>query len=786
MRINKIYISAFGGLKDFTLELKDGLNVIYGNNEEGKSTVASFIKAMFYGTGRSSKNLSESVRQKYTPWDGSAMAGRIYFEDKNKQYCLEREFRKSDSTDRIMLTDLDSGKQLNVGENVGQQFFGFSAATFERSLFIGNGDFIKDDTAAGEINGKLSNIAITGAEDVSYKKIEKNILDTRNKLISKSGKSGSYNEDLQRLNSLEDRLLKAEEDTRLKQRLNDEGAQKAKEFKVLGKKYSALKQKLDLKHDFENRERLSEFLDTKHQLDKVNASLTLSDGTVVNEMFAQKVEFGINKYQKNEERYAQINDDIVQIKETVELQNKTSAAEAKRKIGELNVKLEALTAEKAEIGKLQQKNENDVIELKKQLNELQEKKAKFNPLLLLVAVVAAAVGIILTSPIFYAAIALYAVAAVMLVLSFIIKPQNKSAVIGLQNELTGANNALSETVTSKNLLQEQINNINAEINNLSSVLNADAAIKQQRLADLEEKENALKAEKEKLDSAKSGLLSLLSGFGIDDINKAEALCNDLKQKTEQQKSLKLQLKTASQYLGNIDYDEAKSRLDVINGGLEFEEIDFDAVEAEYKTISEEMAALKDTLTAIDTEIKASFRNSENPEELKREIFFLKEKMQSKKGFCDSADLAVEVLQESFYELRRGYGNTLEELTHSIFSDLTDGRYKSVSVSDELELSVEKADVFGTRELGYLSLGTTHQAYLSLRLAIAKLLSDENPLPVFLDDSLSQYDDARTEKAIKYLKGYCADGQGVLFTCHSSICDIAEKEGLEILKPYGTK
>ena len=43
MKIKKIYISAFGGLKDFTLELNDGLNVVYGNNEDGKSTVAAFI-----------------------------------------------------------------------------------------------------------------------------------------------------------------------------------------------------------------------------------------------------------------------------------------------------------------------------------------------------------------------------------------------------------------------------------------------------------------------------------------------------------------------------------------------------------------------------------------------------------------------------------------------------------------------------------------------------------------------------------------------------------------------
>ena len=104
MKINKIYISPFGGLKDFTLEFTDGLNVIYGNNEDGKSTVSAFIKAMFFGTGRNTKSLADSARLKYTPWDGSVMAGRIYFEHEGKRYCLEKEFRKSDSTDRLLRT----------------------------------------------------------------------------------------------------------------------------------------------------------------------------------------------------------------------------------------------------------------------------------------------------------------------------------------------------------------------------------------------------------------------------------------------------------------------------------------------------------------------------------------------------------------------------------------------------------------------------------------------------------------------------------------------------------
>ena len=89
MKIKKIYIAAFGGLKDFTLDINDGLNVIYGNNEDGKSTVFAFIKAMFYGTGRNTKSISDSVRLKFTPWDGATMGGRIFFENEGKIFVCE-------------------------------------------------------------------------------------------------------------------------------------------------------------------------------------------------------------------------------------------------------------------------------------------------------------------------------------------------------------------------------------------------------------------------------------------------------------------------------------------------------------------------------------------------------------------------------------------------------------------------------------------------------------------------------------------------------------------------
>lgn len=786
MKINKIYISAFGGLKDFTLELNDGLNVIYGNNEDGKSTVAAFIKAMFFGTGRSSKNLAESPRQKYAPWDGSPMAGRIYFEKDGKKYCLEREFRKSDSTDRILLTDLDSGKQIDAGENVGQQFFGLSAAAFERSLFIGNGDFIKDDTASSEINGKLSNIAVTGSEDVSYKAVHKNIFDTRTKIISKSGKSGSYNEDLQAYNALVERLNRADQDAKARARLNQLATEKHNLYETLYKKYTELKALIDSEQDFNNRQKLEEFLQTKALLDELNKSLTLSDGTIVNESFAQKVAFCLGLYDKSAERCEEIKKDIARIKDAIALQNSASPEDAKAQIATLTADISALNEQKANLEDQETAICEKIEAIKQRLETAQSKKAVFNiPLLILsiLLIVSGPVLLLLNQPVIFAYIILI-LGASLGILSHLLRPNNTKAVSAIQSELAEANTALAQNKADKNRIQENINNINAQINNLSTVINTDAAVKNQRLADLAERNETLREEEGKLASALSEVLALLSGFeGIDSIEKAKTLLEEIKQKTAKQKDIKLQLKTASQFLGNIDYDEAQAKLDALQNSSQFDEVDFDAVKAQFEEISAQLDAVKQELTEIVTELKTSFRHAENPEELRRQIAELQERLEAKKAFCDSADVAMQVLEESFYELRRGFGSDLEKLTHSIFADLTDGKYKSVTVTDTLDISVEKADVFGTREVGYLSLGTTHQAYLSLRLAIASLIEGDSPLPVFLDDSLSQYDDTRAANTIAYLKKFCDNRQGIFFTCHNSICDIAKKQGIGVLKPY---
>ena len=67
MRLIKCYVSSFGKLKDFDYKFDAGLNTFKEDNGWGKTTLATFIKAMFYGLNSGKRSVGENERIKYRP-----------------------------------------------------------------------------------------------------------------------------------------------------------------------------------------------------------------------------------------------------------------------------------------------------------------------------------------------------------------------------------------------------------------------------------------------------------------------------------------------------------------------------------------------------------------------------------------------------------------------------------------------------------------------------------------------------------------------------------------------
>ena len=93
MKINELKINSYGKLKDKNVNFSDGINIVYGENEKGKSTLLNCIVNMFYGTSKNKKGREISDFDKFKPWDSDEFSGKIsYTLDNNESFEVFREF----------------------------------------------------------------------------------------------------------------------------------------------------------------------------------------------------------------------------------------------------------------------------------------------------------------------------------------------------------------------------------------------------------------------------------------------------------------------------------------------------------------------------------------------------------------------------------------------------------------------------------------------------------------------------------------------------------------------
>lgn len=180
MIIKKVNIIAFGGLKDKIISFDNGMNIIYGENETGKSTIQAFIKIWLYGMSNyKGKDYKQNERLKYMPTTGETISGELYVEFKSKDYIIRRTFGKSKKEDTSLVIDAITGEEVNYisKEEPGKYFFNINRATFINTLFIGQlGVEVRKDKEEEIIDKIANSIGIDDGQvsvDVAILKLNK-------------------------------------------------------------------------------------------------------------------------------------------------------------------------------------------------------------------------------------------------------------------------------------------------------------------------------------------------------------------------------------------------------------------------------------------------------------------------------------------------------------------------------------------------------------------------------------------------------------------------------------
>lgn len=222
--IRSIHIGNFGGLKNFNMEFQSGFNIIYGKNEFGKSTIMAFIKMMLYGCNSKSKDISQNLRRKYQPFDGSQMCGNMRFVVGDSEYLLEKEFGKTPAFDVRHIYN-ETGREIEVPKEyeVGEYFLGLKVYEFEKIIFAGSDrDYLKGEVG-NDIFERITNVAAGFDEDDNSIDDLEHIEKEMEKLKSKRGTSGEIIEVTKEIDDISEEIerLKEERDNLRNQRAEE-------------------------------------------------------------------------------------------------------------------------------------------------------------------------------------------------------------------------------------------------------------------------------------------------------------------------------------------------------------------------------------------------------------------------------------------------------------------------------------------------------------------------------------------------------------------------------------
>ena len=185
LSIEKIEISSFGKLKNACVTAQKGINILSAPNESGKSTLAAFIKFVFYGfVGGRMQSISENEKKLYTPWGAELCEGSITFIADGVKYTVRRRALAS-GKETVETVNYATGRPEFVGEVPGEVFFGVSEEVFARTLFFRQLTVpqSKDEILAD----RLRNIAISADEQVSTKKAVARLNECKNELKGRLG-----------------------------------------------------------------------------------------------------------------------------------------------------------------------------------------------------------------------------------------------------------------------------------------------------------------------------------------------------------------------------------------------------------------------------------------------------------------------------------------------------------------------------------------------------------------------------------------------------------------------
>ena len=725
--------ATFGKLQGRTLELRDGLNILQAPNETGKSTWCAFLLSILYGINSRERDRAGFIADKnrYAPWSGAAMSGRMDCSTDLGELTLTRSTRRQASP-MGEFSAVYAGTNEPVpgltGTACGETLLGISREVFERSAFIRQNNLSISQNA--DLERRIAALISSGQEDTSYTEAAEALKKQLNRRRhNKTGQLPALEAELAEL----DRQL-AESDSLARQLAQARG-----EVSSLSVREQQLQAELD-------------------QWDRWEAARqrrVLSDAAAAAEAAEAKAAQVREQLQKDQipenETIARLRGAIVNLETTRKAVDKARAErdEAMKAL----LRAEAAVNESPFAGQTAEEARKSAASVPDSapwpLSELLP--SIFLGALALILSIISILGIndAFANAIFF---------GIPCAISALVIPVYK--------------NHKWQKETSAFLKKHGVSSA-AELRMQAAAYAKLCEARDTAQASANAKSAAADTLYNTLTSNEQGILLEVRRFapGAFDIPTADRLLRacavrrkELAEAESAAREARLRCDLQAQQLPEADVPAEE--LPVPPRSREAVTADLEAVRA----------ALAQARSGADR-LTGQLHGLTPPDQLRARQAELEDQRAGLEAEYSAIRLAMETLDQANTTLQNRFSPELGRRAAEIFAQLTGSRYSGVVLDRSFRLSAEPAGDPVFRDAALLSAGTLDQLYLAVRLAICDLvLPPEKEVPIVLDDALANFDDDRCAAALEFLKAAAGNRQILLFTCHSREAEFFAGDG----------
>lgn len=755
MVIERIEIKSFGQLTDMTLDFSDTINVIEGQNEAGKSTIASFIKYMLYGFEATEAEGELGERRKRINWTTGIAEGTMTVSVGGKKYLITRSTVQSENAGRTTykeesaIIDLESGTPAFGKLPAGEVFFGVDRELFLNTAFVGQ--VVDTSISEGSVKQSIENILFSASEKVNTARAAKSISDKMETLLHPGNTGGAIMDLIKKQEELEEKLRNTDEDNKrilakeaelheIRMR-KKEAEEKEAGLLELDECYCNVK----IIQSFDNLHTLEEDLDRKNE--------------AYSEFIAENTKNG----------FIPTNDYVTEI------------AVARRAVDDNYRRLEnaerAYAKERSAIGITREIE--GAIELSDSFGGETKLESKLN---------GCAINKIkcIAGGIFALIVALASLVTDLAWTSLPTPAKIAIAVLGAIS-LGGAGLLAYLTVGAYRTEAKMCRDFETEsVSELREKLAVIREARGKRDTLINNTENARRAhEGAKLDyeNARRELSEIAMRWSDEGVATDPSFLNDLEARVhkflrennrllEEKTTTEIAVKEIRRSLADKSEIDIRSKVPPIRRKV-VAEINHDEILSnieESRAIIEEQQRLS---FVVENELSELKLRAKDPGELYSKIQALETKINELRMKHKAYFVALKAINSASDSLRREISPRLGEYATELLGIMTDNKYSSLSVDGALKVNFTTPDG-KEKSVDYLSGGTRDLTYIAVRMALIDMLYTEKP-PICFDETFANQDNARAEAMMKAVRKLSDDGlQSFIFTCRQREASMASE------------